>query len=42
MKPYGCHNRPPIVTFGAKTCQYTLTEIGKKDPRCVGFRERKE
>jgi hypothetical protein len=42
MTYYGCHNRLPIVTFGAKTCQYTLSALGQADPRCIGCKERKE
>ena len=41
MSQYGCFNRLPIVTFGAKTCQYTLSALGKADKRCIGCKERK-
>jgi len=38
---YGCHNRKPIVTFGAKTCQYTPSKLGQSDQRCAGCKEKK-
>ena len=37
---YGCFNRKPITTFGATTCQYTLSEIGKVDKKCEGCNEK--
>lgn len=39
-KKYGCHNRAPLNTVCAPTCQYTHTVIGQADERCVGCRER--
>ena len=39
-KPYGCHNRKPIVTVCKPTCQYTYSELGQADPRCIGCHER--
>jgi len=39
---YGCHNRPPITTFGAPTCQYTNSALGQADARCIGCKEREE
>ena len=40
MTTYGCHNRQPIQTFGAPTCQYTYTDLGQADKRCEGCKER--
>jgi hypothetical protein len=39
-KPYGCHNRAPIVTVCKPTCQYTYTALGQADARCHGCKER--
>lgn len=39
-KPYGCHNRAPIVTVCKPTCQYTHSNLGQADARCHGCRER--
>ena len=39
-KPYGCHNRKPIITVCKPTCQYTYTKLGQADPRCHGCKER--
>lgn len=35
--PYGCHNRPATA---APDCQYTLSDLGRADPRCTGCRWR--
>ncbi len=42
MSQYGCHNRKPIATFGATTCQYTLSEAGSFDHRCGGCKEQRK
>lgn len=39
---YGCFDRKPIVTFGQPTCQFTHSELGAKDKRCEGCKERVE
>ena len=39
---YGCNGRAPIVTFGKKPCQFTLSPRGPQDSRCLGCWERKE
>lgn len=36
---YGCNGRKPITTFGATTCQYTISLLGKDDKRCDGCSE---
>lgn len=44
---YGCFDRPPyppaytngpywIPTFGQPDCQFTLSELGRRDPGCAG------
>jgi hypothetical protein len=45
---YGCFNRAPFVeeyqtahgehikTFSNPDCQFTLSELGRTDPRCAG------
>ena len=38
---YGCWNRLPIITFGKPTCQYTYSQLGQADQRCIGCKERK-
>lgn len=35
--PYGCHNR---LATAAPDCQYTLSALGRVDPRCTGCRWR--
>ena len=40
VKPYGCHNRAPIKTVCAPTCQYTYSALGQADQRCHGCKER--
>jgi hypothetical protein len=37
---YGCHNRAPLITFGAKDCQYQLSALGRVDKRCGYCAER--
>ena len=37
---YGCHNRPPIQTFGNPQCQYTYTWLGQIDKRCEGCKHK--
>lgn len=37
---YGCHNRPPIQTFGQPTCQFTKTWLGQTDKRCEGCKHK--
>lgn len=37
--PYGCYNRG---LSGAPNCQYTLSALGRVDPRCTGCQWRKE
>ena len=37
--PYGCYNR---WLSGAPNCQYTLSALGRVDPRCTGCQWRKE
>jgi hypothetical protein len=37
---YGCHNRPPIQTFGNPQCQYTYTWAGQTDKRCEGCKHK--
>ena len=37
---YGCHNRPPIKTFGNPQCQYTYTLAGQTDKRCDGCKHK--
>jgi hypothetical protein len=39
---YGCHNRLPIVTFGATACQYTLSKLGQADKKCEGCKEQND
>ena len=33
---YGCHNRGAFVGGAESECQYTLSALGKVDPRCIG------
>jgi len=37
---YGCHNRPPIKTFGQQECQFTKTWLGMTDKRCEGCKHK--
>lgn len=39
---YGCHNRPPIQTFGQPTCQFTKTWLGQTDKRCEGCKHQEK
>lgn len=37
---YGCHDRPPIQTFGQPQCQFTYTWAGQTDPKCEGCKHK--